>query len=130
MPHPRLTAAAAVQVSGNVWIEANPSLRNLDALSNLVDVGYGFNLKANNRLQSLSGLGSLEHVGGSMGFTENDGLRTTAGLDSLHDVGELICRMQVLEKRFDQRSPRSPATSSTDKIFTTHPRYAVTHSTT
>lgn len=74
-------------VTGDVRIENNERLENLQGLRNLVGVNGDFLLKKNASLSSLEGLESLAYVGGDFELIGNRSLQSLRGAEGLSKVG-------------------------------------------
>lgn len=74
-------------VTGDVRIENNEQLENLQGLRNLVGVNGDFRLKKNPSLSSLEGLESLTWVGGDFELVGNRSLQSLRGAEGLSKVG-------------------------------------------
>ena len=74
-------------VGGNLYIDNNDSLTNLEGLNNLTSVG-GLYIRYNDSLTSLEGLNNLTSVGGSLYIVFNDSLTSLEGLSRLCFIGQ------------------------------------------
>lgn len=73
-------------IKGNVWIEGNHELINLDGLNNLTTVGGDFEIgrfSGNDSLVDLTGLENLNNVGGDFEISFNDNLLNLSGLSGI-----------------------------------------------
>lgn len=73
-------------VTGNLNINNNTLLTNLDGLSNLTNVGQALYIN-NTALTNLSGLGSITSIGGNFTITNNPYLTNLDGISSLTNIG-------------------------------------------
>ena len=74
------------EITGNLSIEAG-DVPSLEALSSLERIGGNLWLQNNASLEDLNGLNSLTTVGGSVGIQENAALSSLRGIESLTTVG-------------------------------------------
>jgi hypothetical protein len=97
-------------VGGNLLINGNQDLQNIDGLSSLKAVGGDMNFYQNTGVINIDGFSSLKAVGGHMFIQNNIHLQNVNGLSSLETVGgnmqirtnwELTCDATALEAQID-----------------------------
>jgi hypothetical protein len=76
------------EIEGDLHIEANPLLQDLNGLVSLTHVGGRLDIKNADALITLAGLGELDTVGGELNIEQNPVLESLE-LDSLTTVGQL-----------------------------------------
>jgi hypothetical protein len=74
-------------VGGNLQIERNEALAELDGFSELASIGGGLYIRENPVLTTLDGLSKLDSVGGAFWLLENHALTSLDGLEGLRSVG-------------------------------------------
>ncbi|EDQ86424.1 uncharacterized protein MONBRDRAFT_33823 [Monosiga brevicollis MX1] len=79
-----------VEVSGNLKIENNIALTNLDGLRSLRSIGGYLNIRNNEALTNVDGLGSLTIVGGYVDLRSIGALTNVDGLGNLTSVGDSL----------------------------------------
>ena len=75
-------------VGGDLDIFHNYNLTNLDGLSNLTSVGGYLRIDWNDSLTNLDGLNALTHMGGNLEIRDNIALTNVDGLSALTTVGD------------------------------------------
>ncbi len=74
-------------VEGDLIIDLNPALLNLDGLQNLETVDGDLRIRLNPALLNIDGLNNLTDVGGNLNVNLNPALLFTNGLDNLKNIG-------------------------------------------
>lgn len=77
-------------VGGDLIIDRNNYLINLDGLHNVNHVGRNLNVKHNSRLTNLDGLQGITTVGGSLIIEDHDNLTNLDGLYNTNYVGGVL----------------------------------------
>jgi hypothetical protein len=77
-------------INGNLNIEFNHILQNLQGLNGLTSIGGNFRLMGNYELQNLDGLNGLSSIGGFLDVFVNDELENLDGLSQLTSIGGFL----------------------------------------
>ncbi|EDQ91953.1 uncharacterized protein MONBRDRAFT_22646 [Monosiga brevicollis MX1] len=76
-----------VYVSGDLKIELNTNLTNVDGLGSITSVGDSFFINSNDALINVAGVGNITSVGGDVDIRYNEALVNVDGLGSITSVG-------------------------------------------
>jgi len=85
-----LSGLQLTSVGGDLKIQHNPSLTDLDGLDMLASVNGGVTIFNNDALTSLSGLDALASIGKNLSILDNNALTSLTGLNTLTSVGTSI----------------------------------------
>ncbi len=77
---------SSIRKVGELWINANQDLRDLDGLENLLEVDGVARLSENVRLEDISALSNLSRITGWLGIMNNENLSVINQFDALEEV--------------------------------------------